>query len=344
VSAPADPATAYFRAVETFDGRGATDLVIGLFDKGTPIASIATDILAPAQVRVGQLWESGEWSVADEHAATSITEGALSALTHTSTPRRGAHTRHVAVACPEGEWHSLPARMAVAVAGASGQVRATMLGVSLTAEQLRRRLWAGDIDVLALSCTMPTNLIGAARCIAAAHDLGVPVVVGGRAFGESPHRAQALGADSWAPDAEALLGPVPDLVTLGSEVSTEVLLLDAVDVPLIALAYDRMVGTFPRLSSMTPYQQARTREDLQWMARYTAASLLTDDASIVEDLLAWLCGRLRGMVPASVITTSAELLAETLTPQTAAGAHILRHAAQKVVETDMTRNSDHDTP
>lgn len=341
MSSLADPPTGYFRAVAAFDAHAANDLVIGLLDEGTPMDRITKDVLAPAQVRVGQMWESGRWSVADEHVATSITEGALSALTYAAMPRRAAHTRHVAVACVEGEWHSLPARMAAAVAGATGETRVTMLGPSLPAEQLHRRLSAGDIDVLALSCTMPTNLIGAARCIAAVHDLDVPVIVGGRALGHSPRRAQAIGADGWAVDAEVLLGPIPDLARRSSEISTEVLVLDAVDDAIIALAYDRMVAAFPRLSNMTSYQQARTREDLGWMARFTAGALLTNDASIVEDLLVWLCGLLRGTVPASVITTSAQLLAETLEPQTSSGAAILRHAVAKV-EIDLTGSGDDD--
>jgi methanogenic corrinoid protein MtbC1 len=341
VSALADPPTDYFRAVEAFDVYGASDYVVELLDEGTPIETITKEVLAPAQVRVGQLWESGTWSVADEHVATSITEGALSALTHAATPRRAAYTRHVALACVEGEWHALPGRMAAAVAGVNGEARVTMLGASLPPEQLHRRLSAGDIDVLALSCTMPTNLVGAARCIAAAHDLDVPVIVGGRAFGDSPHRALAIGADGWAVDAAVLLGPIPDLAGRSSEVSTEVLLLDAIDDAVIALAYDRMVGAFPRLSSMTHFQQARTHEDLRWMARYTAAALLTNDASVVEDLLAWLCGLLSGAVPASVITTSAQLLADTLEPRSVSGAAILRHAAAKLA-TDMTGFGDDD--
>jgi hypothetical protein len=65
------------------------------------------------------------------------------------------------------------------------------------------------------------------------------------------------------------------------------------------------------------------------MARLTAGALLTDDASMVEDLLTWLCGLLREMVPASVISTSARLLADTLEPQAASRADILRPARSR---------------
>jgi methanogenic corrinoid protein MtbC1 len=330
VNAFTDPPADYFRRVEAIDAIGASDLVVELLDEGMSVETITTEVLAAAQIRVGQLWQAGSWSVADEHMATSITEVSLSALTHAAMPRRGAHTRHVAVACAEGEWHSLPARMAATVAGASGEARVTMLGPSLPADQLHRRLSMGDIDVLALSCTIPTNLIGAARGIAAAHDLDVPVIVGGLAFGNSPHRAMAIGADGWAVDAKVLMGPIPDLAGRTSEVTSEVLLLDAVDDAIISVAYDRLVGAFPRLSSMTTYQQSRTREDLGWMTRFTAGALLTGDASIVEDLLTWMCGLFRGQVPASVISTSAHLLAEALEPHTTAGAAILSQAAEKM--------------
>ena len=342
MSALTNPHRDYFRLVEAFDIHAASDLVVELLDGGASMDWVTTEVLAPAQVRVGELWESGSWSVADEHVATSVTEGALSALTHAATPRRGDHTRHVALACVEGEWHSLPARMAAAVAGATGTVRVTMLGPSLPAEQLHRRLSAGDIDMIGLSCTMPTNLIGAARCIAAAHDLDVPVIIGGRALGSTPQRAMALGADGWAVDAKALVGPIPALAGRSSVVSSEVLMLDAVDGAIIALAYDRIRGTFPHLARMTPYQQARTREDLGWMARYTAAALLTSDVTIVGDLLVWLRALLRGAVSATVITTSAQLLADTLEPQAALGAAMLRQAVG-TVEMDMAGSVGDDT-
>jgi methanogenic corrinoid protein MtbC1 len=327
-SSPADRLPDYFRAVEMFDARAASDLVVELVGEGTPVDRIVGEILAPAQLRVGQLWESGRWSVADEHVATTITEAALSALTYAAPHREPGRSHHVAIACAEGEWHSLPARMAAVAADAAGDVRVTMLGPSLPAEQLHRRLTAGDIDVVALSCTMPTNLIGAARCVAAAHDLGIPVVAGGRALGRDARRARAIGADGWGADARAVMGPPPELVGADRDVPAEVLWLDAADDAMIQLAQDRMLAAHPQLAGMTTYEQARTREDLGWIVRHTAAAVLTDDASIVEDVLLWLCERLRSTVPAAAITLTAHLLAEAVEPQAPTGAAILHRAAE----------------
>ena len=136
--------------------------------------------------------------------------------------------------------------------------------------------------------------------------------------------ARAISADGSSQDPKVLLDPIPRLTGRSSEISAEVLLLDAVDDAIIDQVFDRMVDQFPRLSRMTSFQQVRTREGLRWMARFTAAALLTNDATIVEDLLNWLCRLLHGEVPAFAIPTSAQLLADMFTWRTPQGATILR--------------------
>ncbi|MEO6144802.1 MAG: cobalamin B12-binding domain-containing protein [Dermatophilaceae bacterium] len=329
MSTDREPLETYFRLLGSADAPGASGFVLELFDEGTPVYRITSEVLAPAQVRVGELWQQGDWSVADEHAATAVTEAAVMALGQASRPRVGSQPRHIVLACPEGEWHTLPGRMAAVVA-TTASTRVTTLGPSLPADQLARRLSAGDVDLLALSCTMPTDLIGAARCISVAHEHDIPVMVGGRAFGNSPLRAHALGADGWSNDPAALLGPMPARTGVAVEPPMEVLLLDAVDAAVVALAYDRMVAAFPRLATMTPEQQARTHEDFGWMARYAAAAVLTGDPLIVEELLLWLCSLLAGRVPPEIVTTSALLLADAVEPDAPLGADLLRHAAGQV--------------
>jgi methanogenic corrinoid protein MtbC1 len=238
VTATREPLEDYFRALSDVDPVRATSVVLDLLDEGTPVRDIATQVLAPAQVRVGRMWEQGRWSVADEHAATAVTETALHAL---SAAHSGAVKRegpHVLVACAEGEWHSLPARLAATIASAGG-ARVTVLGPSLPADHVLRRLAKGDIDVLALSCTMPTNLIGAARCISVAHEVGVPVIAGGGAFGHSADRSDRLGADRWGADGTALLDPVPRLAGRSTEIPPEALMLDAVSEQTMDLAYSQ---------------------------------------------------------------------------------------------------------
>jgi methanogenic corrinoid protein MtbC1 len=326
----------YFRTVAQADTFAGTDLVLGLLDEGVPVGEIVAEVLVPAQTRVGRMWEQGRWSVADEHAATAVTETALLALSAATGRRRRGPGRHVVLTCGEGEWHTLPARMVWTLAAGS-DLRVTMLGPSLPAEHLARRLQADRVDLLALSCTMPTNLIGAARSIAAAHDAGVPVLVGGRAFGGSARRAHAVGADAWAADPAALVAEPAPLSGRACEVPPEALLLDAVGATAVEAAYRRMVAAFPRLAQMSPAGQAHTREDVRWMARFSAAALLTGDASILDEYLSWLCRLLDGRVPAAVITACAHLAAETFEPDAPTGAGLLREAAGRMARPEQER-------
>lgn len=333
MTATRDPLEDYFRTVAEVEPGEASKLVLGMLDEGTSVERITTEVLAPAQIRVGQLWEQGRWTVADEHAATAVTETALSALAAAAGRRRKPQGRHVVVACAEGEWHTLPARMAATV-GACGDTRLTFLGPSIPADHLGRRLAAGDVDLLALSCTLPPNLLGAARCVQAAHDAGVPVLAGGRAFGTSSWRAYAIGADAWAAHPGALVGPTPVLAQRATVIPAEAVLLDAVDDTTVAMAYDRLLAAYPRLQALRPYQQDRTREDLRWMARFTAAAVMTDDASVLDDFLTWLRGLLDGRVPTDVIATSAHVVADTIEPFAADGARLLREATHRMLSSD----------
>src|SRR5207248_3118911 len=65
-------------------------------------------------------------------------------------------------------------------------------------DHLRRQVTTHRPTAVAISCAMPSRLPAAQDLITVAHDEGVPVVVGGRAFNEA--RARRLGADAWIAD------------------------------------------------------------------------------------------------------------------------------------------------
>ncbi|MDI5974696.1 cobalamin-binding protein, partial [Amycolatopsis magusensis] len=60
--------------------------------------------------RVGLEWAANRLSVAQEHAATAINDRVIAAAVH-SRPRPRAVLGRVTVACVDGEWHALPARL-----------------------------------------------------------------------------------------------------------------------------------------------------------------------------------------------------------------------------------------
>lgn len=316
----------YFRALAAVDVRGATRVLLELLDRGVPLPALVSEVVAPAQALVGELWESGTWTVADEHAATAVSESALAVAVARGAPLGSG--RHVLLACAEGEWHAFPARLAAAAL--TTDARVTVLGPSVPADHLRRRLSQGDVDLLALSCTLTTNLVGAARCIEAAREAGVPVVVGGRAFGSSPRRAAAVGAGSWSPRAQDMLAAAPvggdRSLPATTEQLREAARLDAVGEAHVALAYERLVAAHPDVQGLSPFQHGSAREELRMCVRSAAAAVLTDDQDVLRDALDWT--RRRSPWDAEAVFRSAlYLLADVVEHEAPEGAARIRRAA-----------------
>jgi methanogenic corrinoid protein MtbC1 len=99
----------YFDALHRADEPHAVGVACGLLDSGASGEDVLLRLVAPAQVRVGRLWQTGVWSVAQEHAASCIAERVVFAV--------GARTRsrgrrgHVVLSCLDGAWHALAARI-----------------------------------------------------------------------------------------------------------------------------------------------------------------------------------------------------------------------------------------
>ncbi|WP_326798022.1 cobalamin-dependent protein [Streptomyces sp. NBC_01808] len=226
------------------DEDAAVELAVGLVTSGVSAEDVLLRLVAPAQVRVGERWESGEWTVAQEHAATHVSrkavDGVTSAARGTDRLPGGAGSRgHVLVACSDGEWHVLPSQILAEVLRLHGfDVRS--LGGSVSPHGILSDVHQNGPDVVALSCTLPWNLPLAHRQIEICRWAGVPVITGGAGFGPEGTWAYALGADLYAADArgaaEALIRHWPPV--LRGESSIEA---DAVE------AYAMLVRQRPRL-------------------------------------------------------------------------------------------------
>ncbi|MGZ6996433.1 MAG: cobalamin B12-binding domain-containing protein [Acidimicrobiia bacterium] len=168
-----------------------------LLDEGVPFEALVAEVLGPVQRDLGARWADGDLSVADEHAATAAAENLVVLLAGGLAPSDGPL---VVVACPEGDAHSLPARVVTAVLAMRG-FRSVLLGGSLPAIDLGDYLERQEPIAVALSISMPAALYRSVASVAVAHDRGIPVVVGGRAVGDEA-LARRLGADAWAETAD----------------------------------------------------------------------------------------------------------------------------------------------
>lgn len=341
-----DILAAYLAALREVDYDGAIQVLDDALQQGMSWSRLVAEVVAPAQEQIGRLWMSGTLGVADEHAATTVAENVLAVLSPPVAPPV-ADVRVIMV-CAAGEWHTFPLRLAATVAARSEQLRLTVLGGSVSGDHLRMFLRNAEVDAVALSTTMTAHLIGAAENIRAATEEGVPVVVGGAAWGTGQSRARRLGAALHLRDPSQLAAAVASLdgprpVADLPDLPQEALLLDSPPEELLRLALKRQAATTPWMRGLTEAQERHTLNDFAWMARHAANAVACDDATIVGDLLVWLLEVLtpRG-VPSDLVLDSALHLADAVEPVAPMAAGLLRQQAGDIrVRVDQREDDAH---
>ena len=328
----------YFDRLAPPDLRNGARLVAGLVAGGETVGAVVQEVLRPAQIDVGRHWQRNDWSVADEHAASAVTEAALMAASN-SAPDPVREQPLVVLACASEEWHTLPLRMVLAVLTEAG-FDCAFLGPSVPPDHLRTYLDSARPMALALNCTVATNLDGAAASIAAAHAAGVPVLVGGRAFGVDDHRAAVVGADAWNDDPQKAAGillswaggsPPSDLGT-STQDDTESPASGGELVEARRAVMATLHREFPVLSRYDDRQLARTHEDIEHIIHFGVAAVRCRDDRIFADFAVWLRDLLTARhVPAAVVTTSLLAVADALEVSRPRVARCIRESASDAV-------------
>ncbi|OLR94180.1 cobalamin B12-binding domain-containing protein [Actinokineospora bangkokensis] len=203
------PPDAFAAALVAADLDAATAAVTALLDAGTDPLAVLVDVIGPAQRRAGDRWQRGEWSVAQEHAATAVAVAATEVVAR-RVARTPATRGRVVVACAEREWHALAASLVGCALRTAGW-EVTQLGASTSPLRLSQYLHDLGPDATAVSASVLGALPNTRRFIEASTTAGIPVVVGGPAFGPDATRALALGATAWAPDARTAIDVVAGL-------------------------------------------------------------------------------------------------------------------------------------
>ena len=138
---PADP---------FFDGKDPqhiAQLCAETIDDGHSVLTLVQRLLAPAQLQVGELWATDAWSVAQEHAATAVSEAVLTSL---AIDRRTAPA-----SAPDPGAPAVPTPVAPVPHGD------TMLGRLADVMYVHRRaVLAGWLVVLALAALLATTSRG----------------------------------------------------------------------------------------------------------------------------------------------------------------------------------------
>jgi MerR family transcriptional regulator, light-induced transcriptional regulator len=147
-------------------------------------AEIDDGIIAPALWYVGELWERGEISVADEHIATEISIRVLALQREVQRVARARGDHRVMLAAPAGELHVVALRMSANLAREAGY-HVVMLGADVPARDLAVAASRHEPDVICLSATMP---VGGDQALISIHEVqrewpAAGFVIGGTGLG-----------------------------------------------------------------------------------------------------------------------------------------------------------------
>jgi MerR family transcriptional regulator, light-induced transcriptional regulator len=294
-------------------------IVSNLMEEGVAFDSVLFDYLIAAERSVGQRWAQGDYLVAEEHAVTASIETVISLLIGMFDQPEDAPL--VVVATAEGDDHSLPARAAAAHLVYLGY-RTTFLGANVPGDDLHDFLESEPPSALVLSVAMTTHLLGARAVVAAAHDVEVPVLVGGKAFGSEGQWAEAVGADAYVSSLRDVAGVVDTWVEEGSPEFT----------PVGELSPDleRLVASRSTILARAEagLEAPRLKDEAALLLRAIEAGLLTGDGQIVVDMLEWQGKSLTAHgLEASVV---ADALASALAELSDEGSAVLARARRAV--------------
>jgi methanogenic corrinoid protein MtbC1 len=301
LSSPADPLLIYDVALSRSDTAAVIELVQELLAAGAEPVSVLVDVIAAAQREVGRRWQRGEWTVAQEHAATAIAIAATKVVAD-HVQRYPVRYGKVLVACAEREWHALPAMIIDCALRAAGW-DTTLLGASTNPLRLNQHLQDIGPDAVAVSCSVLGSLPTCRRFIEASTAVGVPVLVGGPAFGPDDVRARGLGATAWAPDAHTAITVMQDLpavvqpaAPLVAEAAAEQAVLEEDHRRLVALMREQwsLVAAVTTAEADSLHSVMDIADDtLHQILHAISAVLLTGDRRPIAETAAWVADLIR---------------------------------------------------
>jgi DNA-binding transcriptional MerR regulator len=141
------------QALDAFD-EPAAQAVLDRLVSDLSLATALRDVVVPYLTELGERWERGTASVAQEHFASNVIRGRLAGLA------RGwgnGHGPRAVLACPSGELHDLALMVFGIMLNRSGW-RIDYLGMSTPVDELTRTVDARRPDLVVLAATLPENL------------------------------------------------------------------------------------------------------------------------------------------------------------------------------------------
>jgi DNA-binding transcriptional MerR regulator len=180
------------RALDAFD-EPAAQAVLDRLVSDLSVTTVLREIVLPYLAELGDRWQEGTASIAQEHFASNLIRGRLSGLARGWGDGSGPRA---VLACPPGEMHDL-ALMIFGIALNRHGWRIDYLGADTPVEELTRAAAARHPDLIVLAATRAQALEPLTAQLAALAR-AVPLLLAGA--GAAPRFAAAVGARQVASD------------------------------------------------------------------------------------------------------------------------------------------------
>jgi methanogenic corrinoid protein MtbC1 len=184
--------TAFRKALDAFD-EPAAQAVLDRLVSDLSLTSVLRDVVIPYLAELGERWQRGTASVAQEHFATNVIRGRLAGLARGWGSGQGPRA---ILACPPGELHDMGLMIFGIVLNRHGW-RIDYFGMSTPVEDLEQSVEATRPDLVVIAATLPETL-EPLRPKLAALARRAPLALAGA--GATPEIASAVGARLMAGD------------------------------------------------------------------------------------------------------------------------------------------------
>ncbi len=196
-----DLQSTYLQAILEGDRRAAQQIAIEALDAGLSLADLYRDVLQECMYAIGELWETNQISVADEHMATAITQTVMAEV-YQRVPWSDESKGRVVLTGVQGEMHQIGAHLVADTLDINGW-DVMFLGADVPHDDVLMFVEKHEAEVLGISATMLTNIGRVTAMIDHVRERfndDLRVIVGGAAFGARPDLWQEIGADGYALD------------------------------------------------------------------------------------------------------------------------------------------------
>jgi len=187
------------------ESRECLRLADGVVTSPEALMNFYLQVIQPCLYRVGNLWQRGVISVAQEHLASTVVDRVMAAAYTRVEPMNPLKGRAVVTVAPNN-FHEIGARMLADCLSLDGW-ETDYLGANMPQSDLLGFLAGSPPFLVAISSAMLCNLMETEEIVKGikSHPYlqDTHIMVGGGLFLANPDLWHATGADGWTPDAKA---------------------------------------------------------------------------------------------------------------------------------------------